>query len=63
VGGELQRDGRVLDLGSGKGSTSVFLAKEYGVQVWAADLWIEPSEADQGEYLTFAMLAARKPAA
>jgi cyclopropane fatty-acyl-phospholipid synthase-like methyltransferase len=36
---------RVLDLGSGKGATSVFLAKEYGVQVWAADLWIEPTEA------------------
>jgi SAM-dependent methyltransferase len=36
---------RVLDLGSGKGATSVFLAKEYGVQVWAADLWIDPSEA------------------
>jgi ubiquinone/menaquinone biosynthesis C-methylase UbiE len=29
---------RVLDLGSGKGATAVFLAKEYGVQVWAADL-------------------------
>lgn len=36
---------RVLDLGSGKGATSVFLAKEYGVQVWAADLWVEPTEA------------------
>ncbi|GAB3823320.1 SAM-dependent methyltransferase [Kribbella italica] len=36
---------RVLDLGSGKGATSVFLAKEYGVQVWAADLWIDPTEA------------------
>lgn len=36
---------RVLDLGSGKGATSVFLAREYGVQVWAADLWIDPSEA------------------
>lgn len=36
---------RVLDLGSGKGTTSVFLAKEYGVQVWAADLWIDPTEA------------------
>ncbi|WBQ04306.1 SAM-dependent methyltransferase [Kribbella sp. CA-293567] len=36
---------KVLDLGSGKGATSVFLAKEYGVQVWAADLWIEPSVA------------------
>jgi SAM-dependent methyltransferase len=36
---------RVLDLGSGKGATSVFLAKEYGVQVYAADLWIDPTEA------------------
>ena len=27
---------RVLDLGSGKGATSVFLAREYGVQVVAA---------------------------
>ena len=36
---------RVLDLGSGRGATSVFLAKEYGVQVWAADLWIDPTEA------------------
>ncbi|GAA1558716.1 cyclopropane-fatty-acyl-phospholipid synthase family protein [Kribbella sancticallisti] len=36
---------KVLDLGSGKGATSVFLAKEYGVQVWAADLWVDPSEA------------------
>jgi SAM-dependent methyltransferase len=35
----------VLDLGSGKGATSVFLAKEYGVQVWAADLWVDPTEA------------------
>ncbi|MFF0345119.1 SAM-dependent methyltransferase [Kribbella sp. NPDC004875] len=36
---------RVLDLGSGKGATSAFLAKEYGVQVWAADLWVDPTEA------------------
>ncbi|RZU14299.1 methyltransferase family protein [Kribbella rubisoli] len=36
---------RVLDLGSGKGATSVFLAKEYGAQVWAADLWIDPTDA------------------
>jgi cyclopropane fatty-acyl-phospholipid synthase-like methyltransferase len=36
---------KVLDLGSGKGATSVFLAKEYGVQVWAADLWIDPTDA------------------
>ena len=37
---ELRPGMRVLDLGSGKGTTSVFLALEYGVQVWAADLWI-----------------------
>lgn len=36
---------RVLDLGSGKGATSVFLAREYGVEVVAADWWISPDEA------------------
>lgn len=35
---------RVCDLGSGKGLTSVFLAKEYGYRVYAADLWSEPEE-------------------
>lgn len=35
----------VLDLGSGRGATSVFLAREYGVQVVAADWWVEPDEA------------------
>lgn len=38
---------RVLDLGSGLGATSVFLAKEYGVRVIAADLWVDPSEAGE----------------
>ena len=33
---------RLLDLGCGRGLTSIFLAKEYGVKVWAADLWITP---------------------
>ncbi len=28
-----------MDLGSGQGITSVFLAKEYGFKVYAADLW------------------------
>ncbi|WP_020386908.1 SAM-dependent methyltransferase [Kribbella catacumbae] len=42
---DLQPGMKVLDLGSGKGATSVFLAKEYGVQVWAADLWVDPSDA------------------
>ena len=32
----------VCDLGSGQGLTSVFLAKEYGFRVYAADLWSEP---------------------
>jgi SAM-dependent methyltransferase len=36
---------RVLDLGSGRGATSVFLASEFGVQVVAADLWVDPTEA------------------
>jgi SAM-dependent methyltransferase len=35
----LQPGDRVLDLGCGKGATSVFLAKHYGVQVVALDLW------------------------
>jgi SAM-dependent methyltransferase len=35
----MQPDDRVLDLGCGKGSSSVFLAKHYGVQVAALDLW------------------------
>ncbi|MER5701908.1 methyltransferase domain-containing protein [Micromonospora sp. NPDC002296] len=36
---------RVLDLGSGKGATSVFLAREYGVHVVAADWWVGADEA------------------
>jgi cyclopropane fatty-acyl-phospholipid synthase-like methyltransferase len=35
---------RVLDLGCGKGLTSIFLAKEFGVQVFATDLWITARE-------------------
>lgn len=36
---------QVLDLGSGRGATSVFLAREFGVQVVAADLWVGPAVA------------------
>lgn len=42
---ELSPGMRVLDLGSGKGATSVFLAREFGVQVVAADLWVPPDVA------------------
>jgi cyclopropane fatty-acyl-phospholipid synthase-like methyltransferase len=35
---------RVLDLGCGKAISSIFLAKEFDVTVWAADLWIKPKE-------------------
>lgn len=35
---------RVLDLGCGKALTSIFMAREYGVRVTAADLWIKPGE-------------------
>lgn len=34
----------VMDLGSGQGVTSVFLAKEYGFKVTACDLWSDPDE-------------------
>ena len=34
----------VCDLGSGQGLTSVFLAKEFGFTVYAADLWSDPEE-------------------
>ena len=35
---------RVLDLGCGRGASSIFLRREFGVQVWATDLWLDPSE-------------------
>src|SRR5215475_9275980 len=35
---------RVLDLGCGRASSSVFLNREFGVQVWATDLWISAAE-------------------
>jgi len=35
---------RVLDLGCGRAISSIFLTKEFGVSVWAADLWIKPSQ-------------------
>ena len=35
---ELKSDMRVLDLGCGKALSSIFLAKEFSVQVFAVDL-------------------------
>lgn len=37
-------DENVLDLGCGQGLTSMFLVKECGARVIAADLWISPSD-------------------
>lgn len=41
---ELRPGMRVLDLGCGKAISSIFLAKEFGVRVWATDLWIPAAE-------------------
>ena len=38
---------KVLDLGCGRAKSSIFLAKEFGVEVWAADLWIAPDENEE----------------
>ena len=35
---------RILDLGCGKGISSVLLAEKYDATVFAADLWISPTE-------------------
>ena len=35
---------RVLDLGCGRASSSIFLQREFGVEVWATDLWFSPSD-------------------
>jgi len=41
---ELKPGMRVLDMGCGKALSSVFLAREFGVQVWANDLWVSTTE-------------------
>ena len=35
---------RVLDLSCGRAMSAVFLRREFGVQVWATDLWFSASE-------------------
>lgn len=41
---QIPRGSCVMDLGSGTGLTSVFLVKEYGFRVTAADFWSDPAE-------------------
>lgn len=40
----LKKGMRVLDLGCGRGLTSVFLAETFGVEVFAVDLWTSATE-------------------
>ncbi|HWE63001.1 MAG TPA: methyltransferase domain-containing protein [Chloroflexota bacterium] len=41
---DLEPGMRVLDLGCGRAISSIFLAREFALQVWAADLWIAASD-------------------
>ena len=43
----LNPGGLVLDLGCGKGSTSIFLAKHFGARVIAVDLWTDATFLDR----------------
>lgn len=43
-GNLIREGGTVCDLGCGKGLTSLFLAREYGFKVVAADLWNNPED-------------------
>lgn len=44
---DLRAGMKVLDLGCGRGLSSVFLRREFGAQVWAVDLWYSVSENNQ----------------
>ena len=41
---ELKPGMRILDMGCGRAISSIFLAKEFDLQVWAVDLWIATKE-------------------
>ncbi|HEX5502938.1 MAG TPA: methyltransferase domain-containing protein [Thermomicrobiales bacterium] len=41
---DLRPGQRVLDMGCGRAISSIFLAREFGVQVWATDLWVAASD-------------------
>ena len=47
---------RVLDLGCGRAMSSIFLRREFGVQVWAT----EALEADHGDHLGYVRLVGRR---
>ncbi|GAB92129.1 SAM-dependent methyltransferase [Gordonia rhizosphera] len=44
---DLQSGMRVLDLGAGRGASSVFLHREFGVEIWSVDLWFGVDERAQ----------------
>lgn len=41
---DIKSDMKILDLGCGKALTSIYLAEQHKVKVFANDLWIPPSE-------------------
>ena len=41
---DFQPGSRVLDMGCGRAISSIFLAKEFGLRVWATDLWNKASD-------------------
>jgi len=41
---DLQPKMRILDLGCGRALSSIFLCREFEVEVWAVDLWFSTSE-------------------
>ena len=43
---KIPENARVMDLGCGRGVTSLFLVKEYGFRVWAVDLGAGEETAD-----------------
>ena len=51
---------RILDMGCGMGMSSVFLAKEFDVTVFANDQYISLLELDQGEILTFNRIISKR---
>ena len=54
---EIEPDTRVMDLGCGKTITSIFLAQEFHLQVWATDLWVSAALPHQNLPRGFAQLA------